>query len=174
MIQISSLVWSTAIFFLVMGFLRGWNKELASLAGIAFGVFVLFQLDPLLRSSIFSILSLNQIFIIQTGIFVAFVFLIYRSFDWGSERQAGNWGASIIGGLIGFANGYLVSTTIWYFLDVNEYPFEPFIVAPGPTSASSGMINLIPIVSIGNNLGSGSDVLVLVIVALLFLVLVAQ
>ena len=49
MIQLSAVMWTMAIFFAIIGFLRGWNREVIATAGIILGLFALFQFDSLIR-----------------------------------------------------------------------------------------------------------------------------
>jgi uncharacterized membrane protein required for colicin V production len=47
MVQLYSLMWILAVFFAVLGFLRGWNREVIGTAGMVLGMFALFQVDAL-------------------------------------------------------------------------------------------------------------------------------
>lgn len=172
MIQLSSLMWATAIFFTFLGVLRGWNRELVGTAGIVLGVFAIFQFDSILRGTIFLIMSSDQIFGVQAFIFVAIVFIAYRSqgvVD--SPRGRARIQSGILGGIVGFLNGYLVAGSIWYFLDINQYPFPQFVTAPAPGSVSYQAVNTMPIVLLGGGLTGNGDLLAVTVIVLLFFVL---
>lgn len=148
MIQLSSLMWTIAIFFALVGFLRGWNRELVASAGIVLALFTIFQLDPLLRSFFFVFLPREQLFILQAVIFLAIVILVYRIQEFtGGRRRSGaenRWQAGVLGGLVGFVNGYMIGGGLWYLLDINEYPIAQFVTAPALNSPSAQSINMIP------------------------------
>ena len=74
MIELSAVLILMTIFFAFIGSLRGWNKELIAMAGIILGLFALFQFDNLLRGTILRGVALNQVFIIQAGIFIVVVY----------------------------------------------------------------------------------------------------
>ena len=140
MIQLSAMLWVMAIFFAVIGFLRGWTKEVIATAGIILGLFALFQFDALLRGTILAGVEANTVFLIQSAIFISIVYFAYqnRAVDVNTRRDGGrdNMQEGILGGLIGFVNGYLIWGSLWYFMDVNEYPLAPHIIAPSPGSPS--------------------------------------
>lgn len=172
MISLSSLMWATAIFFAFMGVLRGWNRELIGTAGIVLGVFAIFQFDSILRGTIYLLMSPDQIFGVQMVIFIGLVIVAYRSqgvVD--SVRGRGRIQSGILGGIVGFGNGYFVAGSIWYFLDINLYPFPQFVTAPAPASVSYQAANMIPVVLLGGGLTGNGDLLAVAVIVLLFFVL---
>jgi len=172
MISLASLMWATAIFFAFMGVLRGWNRELVGTAGIVLGVFAIFQFDSLLRGTIFLLMSNDQIFGVQLIIFTSIVFLAYRSqgvVD--ATNMRGRIQGGILGGLVGFGNGYFVAGSIWYFLDINLYPFSQFVTAPAEGSVSFQAIESMPIVLLGGGLTGNGDLLAVAVIVLLALVI---
>lgn len=174
MIQISTLMWATGLFFAITGFLRGWNKELVSLVGIVLMIFALFQFDGLLRGTVFLALPPTQVFIVQAVIFIGGVVFLYQGGAIGADadsRDDDDWQAGFLGAAVGFVNGYLITGSLWYFLDINEYPFEELIVAPAANSLSAEAVNLIPLVLIGGGASGTGDILAVVVLVLLFLVL---
>ena len=92
MIQLSAMLWTLALFFAIIGFLRGWNKELISLAGIVLGLFPLFQFDSLIRGTLLVNVSRDQVFLVQSGVFIAIVFFAYQTrtiFGGDGDRRPG-------------------------------------------------------------------------------------
>lgn len=174
MIQFSTVMWFFAFFFAVIGFLRGWNKELVAAAGISLMMFALFQFDSMLRS-IFFAAPTSQIFLIQVVIFGVVVAWVYQSaaISGVEERQEDDYQSGILGALIGFANGYLIGGTLWYFADINEYPISQFLTAPSPSSISSDALSWIPLVIVGGGASGTGDLLAFAVLILIFLVLVS-
>lgn len=179
MIQLNAVMWTMAIFFAIIGFLRGWSREVIATAGIILGLFALFQFDALLRGVLLASVPRDQAFFVQAAIFIIIVYFAYqtRSFI-GDESRRGGQGRdslqeSVLGGLVGFLNGYLIWGSIWYFMDINEYPLAPLVIAPAPGSPSDQARDLLPLVILGGGpQGSGDLLAVAVIVLFLFVLIV--
>ncbi len=174
MIQFSALMWAAAIFFGIIGFLRGWNKELVATAGMLLTTFAIFQFDSFLRGTVFLIMPRDQVFLLEATVFLIVVYLVYQAKDIGGAeaRNRDNWQAGFLGALAGGFNGYLIIGTLWYFMDINEYPITQFVVAPAPGSPSAQALWTIPLVLIGGGTSGTGDLLALLVIALLFFVLV--
>lgn len=177
MIQLSAVMWTMASFFAIIGFLRGWNRELVSTAGIVLGLFALFQFDSLLRGTLLANVPRDQVFLVQAGVFIAIVFFAYQTRSTGApdvRRREGrdNLQESVLGGLLGFLNGYLVWGSLWYFMDINEYPLAPYIIAPGPGSPSDQARSLLPLVILGGGPSGTGDLLAVAVIILFVIVLV--
>ena len=178
MIELVALMWTMAIFFAIIGFLRGWNREIISLAGIILGLFALFQFDSLIRGTLLVNVGRDQQFLVQAGIFVAIVFFAYqtRSFIRGSGGGGGagrdNLQESVLGAILGFINGYLIWGSLWYFMDINEYPLAPYIIAPGPNSPSQQALSILPLVILGGGASGNGDLLAVAVIILFVLVLI--
>jgi uncharacterized membrane protein (GlpM family) len=173
MIQISSLMWAVAIFFALIGFMRGWNKEVIATAGVGVTAFALFQFDSILRASVFIWLPRDQVFWVQAGLFLAAVFIAYRTRAFvGTRRSTRDLQTSALGGMVGFLNGYLIAGTLWYFLDINEYPLAPLVIAPAPGSPSDQARDLIPLVILGGGTNGTGDFLAIAVVVLILIVMV--
>jgi hypothetical protein len=177
MIQLSAMMWTLASFFAIIGFLRGWNRELVSTAGIILGLFALFQFDSLLRGTLLANVPRDQVFLVQAGIFIAIVFFAYQTRSVTTpdlRRQSGrdNLQESVLGGLLGFLNGYLVWGSLWYFMDINEYPLAPYIIAPAPGSPSDQARTLLPLVILGGGPSGTGDLLAVAVIVLFVIVLI--
>jgi uncharacterized membrane protein required for colicin V production len=185
MVELSLLVWFLAAFFAYLGALRGWTKEVISSAGIVLGLFALYQFDNLIRFNLFGDLPLDQKFYLQTMIFLAIVFFAYQTraivgADASRSRSGSdgrdNLQTRVLGGIVGFINGYLIGGTIWYFLDINRlpngaYPLDPFVSAPLPGTASAQALQNLPLYVLTQN-GASGDLLSLAVVVLFVIVLV--
>ena len=174
MIQLSLLMLWLAIFFGILGFLRGWNKELIATAGIVLALFAIFQFDGFFRGTLFLTLPPTQVFFIQFTIFFAVVAFVYQARDLAGtqNRNEDDWQSGFLGVLIGALNGYLIGGSLWYFLDINEYPIEQFVVAPGANSASAQSLHLMPILLLGGGASGTGDLMAFGVLILLFIVLV--
>ena len=148
MMQLSALLWGMAFLFGYIGFSRGWNKEVIAMSGIVLGLFALFQFDDVIRGTLLVNVPAVQAFFIQTALFAIIVLFAYQTRaligqDAARARGEGNreqLQSNLLGGVVGFVNGYLIWGSIWYFLDINEYPLAPYVVAPavGSPSAAAG------------------------------------
>ncbi len=180
MIQLSNMLWLCALVGAVLGFQRGWNREVISMSGIVLGWFALFQFDGLLRGTLLATMPFDQVFLVQVLLFLALTFFSYQTRIFtpegrpGSETRRERTQSSLLGALVGFFNGYLIWGTIWYFLDINEYPMSPYIIAPAPGSASANSLSMIPIVFFGGGLDGTGDFLTAVVIIVLFIVLVVM
>jgi len=175
MIQLSAVLWIMAIFFAIIGGLRGWTREIVSLAGIILGLFALYQFDPLLRGTLLAAVGRDQVFVVQAAIFIIIVFFAYQTRALGrfqrSERD--NTTEKILGGILGFVNGYLIWGSLWYFMDINQYPLAPFITAPAADSISAQQINILPLVVLaGGPTGTGDFLALLIIILFVFVLMV--
>jgi len=173
MIQLSSLMWILAFFFAVIGFVRGWNREIVALAGIALSMFALFQFDALIRGTLLLSFSFTQTFLIQSAIFFTVVFVAYRNKSFAPTRRVhtNRFQTGLLGGIVGFFNGYLIGGTLWYFLDINEYPLAPYILAPGANSPAAHSLSSIPVVILNGGLGGSGEMLIVGMIVLFLMVL---
>lgn len=184
MMQLATFMWFLGACFAVVGFLRswdekrGWNEELFATAGIVLTTFAFFQIDGFLRGTLFLLMSASQIFYVQFFAFVAAVIWIYNYTEHHSpiNRSRGNtkqhdYQSGFLGSLVGFANGYLIGGSIWYFLDINEYPLDRFVFAPAANSPSAQAIETIPLVFLGGGVNGTGDVLAVGVLVMIFVVL---
>jgi hypothetical protein len=179
MIEIINLIWLTAIFLGILGFQRGWNRELLVTAGLILGMFALFQFDSLLRGTFLAIVPADQVFLVQGALFAFWAFYIYqfrlaetdeRGRNANSTNRSDNLQEGILGSLLGFFNGYLIMGGIWYFLDVNEYPFAPFVVAPPSNSPTAQSLWLMPFILFSGGVEGTGDFLTVAVVVCFLLV----
>lgn len=184
MIELSLLLWVVAFFFAYIGSMRGWTKEVISLAGIILGLFFMFQFDTLIRLTLLGDLPVDQRFYIQSAMFLLIVFFSYQTralVGGDATRARGQAGrdplqTKVLGGIVGFVNGYLIGGTIWYFMEINRtpaglYPLDPFVVSPPAGTASAVAIQNLPLNVLTQN-GQNGDLLSLAVVVLFIIVLV--
>jgi hypothetical protein len=174
MIELYALMWVVATFTAVIGFLRGWNREVVVTAACMLGMFLLFQFDSLIRGIVLRGLNRDQTFFIQAGVFLLIVYVAYRNRSFTSRGRSRAISAeSILGAMIGFFNGYLIMGAIWYFLDINEYPLDPLIVGPAITSPSAQNLAAMPMVILSGGVGGSGDFLAIIVIILLLFVILA-
>lgn len=176
MIQLVGVMWMMAIFFGIIGFLRGINKEIISMSGIILALFALFQFDQYIRGTLLANVPLAQVFIFQSGLFVLVTFFAYQTRALGLENKApdgrNNLQSSILGGMLGLVNGYLIWGSIWYFMDINQYPLAPYVVAPSVGSPSADALGFLPLVILGGGVGGSGDFLAVAVIVLFLIVLI--
>ena len=170
MIDLSAFVWFLAAFFGLIGYLRGWDRELVVTAAIVLTSFMLMQFDALLRTIVPG-MSSGQMFFIQVAIFFAIVFIVYNARNLAVSIEGRNIQSGILGIVVGAINGYLIGGALWYFLDINQYPLKQFILAPTLGSPSIEAVNWIPLVVMSGGASGTGDVMSYVVLILLFFVL---
>ncbi len=177
MVSLYSMLWVMAVFFGVIGVIRGLRKEAVSFGGIVLATFALFQFDVLLRGVFLASIPRDQAFFVQAGLFSLVVYFAYQTRTFGGYGEGGQTPRgnriqdAILGGILGALNGYLIWGAIWYFLDINDYPFAPLITAPAANSISAQALNAIPLVLLGNATGGGGQVLTVIVVAMFIVIL---
>jgi hypothetical protein len=151
MINIIYVFWMYVILFALIGFLRGWAKEL--LVGFAVVVavalnFLLHQFAPMVNKLPENDLTLFWVRII---VLATLVYFGYQTVISVARLQAGGRRErlqdSLFGLFLGAVNGYLVVGSFWFYLDAAEYPGK-FIQYPTNVDAINtvveNMINYMP------------------------------
>jgi len=173
MISLLSLMWTAAVFFALVGALRGWRRELLGTPGILLGFFAIFQFDSLLRGSLYLLLTDEQRFLLQMALYLGAIRLSYRSrIAFREDEQGGKLRDMIFGGAVGFFNGYIFAGSTWYFLDINRYPFPQLLSAPADASVSFLGAGALPVVLLGGGLAGGGGLLALSVLAILAVVMI--
>jgi uncharacterized membrane protein required for colicin V production len=175
MMQLSTFLWSLIGIFAVIGFLRGWTKEVVATAGIILALFTSWQFSSILIQPLTQGASPEQVFYLYTGLLLIITFFAYQTPGTAARLSEGRMWANrreglqerLLGTVIGAVNGYLVFGSIWYYLDVTQYPFPPYIFAPTPGSASAAMVGSLPLIF----LVQGNLLTILVIVLFLFVII---
>ncbi|MEL7672405.1 MAG: CvpA family protein [Chloroflexota bacterium] len=175
MIQLSSFLWMMVFVFAVIGYMRGWTKELIATAGIVLALFALKQFEALVIDPLTDGRQEPK-FYLQATILLLLAFFAYQT---PPERLA-RGGAirnpreslqdGILGALVGAFNGYLLIGSLWWYMDNLEYPLSPFITPVAPGSASAEMVDALPLSWM---LSADGGLLSLVMIALFIFVIVA-
>lgn len=174
MVQLATILWTLIVLFAIVGAMRGWTRELISVAGIILALFATWQFDAVLIQPLTRGATPEQIFFLYTGILVVITFFAYQTpTNLISRRQQTivdrrqGLQERLLGFVLGGVNGYLIFGTIWYYLDRTGYPFAPFIFAPSPDSASAAMVQSLPLIF----LVQGNLLTILVVVLFLFVLI---
>ncbi len=159
--------------FAVIGFMRGWTKELIATAGIVLALFALRQfetiiIDPLTNG------QQQAKFYLQAAILVLLAVFAYQTpperFARGARAAREGIQENILGALIGGLNGYLLFGSLWWYMDNLEYPLSPNILPVVPGSASASMVSALPLSWM---LSGDGNVLSLLMIGLFIFVIVA-
>ncbi|HML22968.1 MAG TPA: CvpA family protein [Aggregatilinea sp.] len=174
MIQLSSFLYFMIGLFAVIGFMRGWTKELIATAGIVLALFALRQfetivIDPLTDG------QQQAKFYLQAAILVTLAVFAYQTPPdrfVRSNRNVVREGLQegILGALIGGLNGYLLIGSLWWYMDNLEYPLSPNILPVVPGSASANLVSALPLSWM---LSGDGNVLSLLMIGLFVFVIVA-
>ena len=155
MIPISTVFWIFVIFFALLGFVRGWAREILVTASVILAFFVIFVIEtyiPFVQNFFAgyqvpesAVMPIQQ-FWFRSVILVVLVFFGYETPSIprisGPRFKRDNFRDSALGFILGGFNGYLVFGTLWAFLHDAGYPYD-FVVQP-LTQASMDMISRLP------------------------------
>jgi hypothetical protein len=194
MMQLNLLFFVLVIIFGLVGYSRGWNKEVISTAGIILALFALYNFEGLLRSVVNAdattglsaqqvIANRQSLFFLQSAVFAFIVFFAYqtraivgedeprpqnRRRDRDRDRDGNDeFQSSVMGLLFGLLNGYLIWGSLWYFMDRAGYPLAPFVTAPPAGTDSFALIGLLPLNLLAP---AGVDTLLTLMVVVAFLI----
>jgi len=151
MIQLSSVLWLAIFTFGVIGYLRGFDKELIALSGVILSIFSLVQFNSFFVSVTAGAGNPPRtLFYIQAAIILIVTFFAYQTPPERFAKLRRSRGARdllqtrLLGVLTGGFNGYMVFGSLWYYLHEKGYPLTS-ILPPAPDSASAGMIDILPL-----------------------------
>lgn len=133
MMSIVSFFWLCVALFAMVGWMRGWAKELL----VTFSAILALGLNAMLRRYVPFVESLPQndvtLFWIQTIIMLVLVYFGYQTVSISrltTRAAREKVQDALFGGILGAFNGYLIAGSILYWMEVAEYPFPKFITAP--------------------------------------------
>jgi hypothetical protein len=85
----------------------------------------------------------------------------------GSSEGRDNLQASMLGGIVGFINGYLIWGSLWYFMHITNYPLSPYISAPPAGSPSAQFVDSLPLYVLAGGPGGPGNLLAAAVIILL-------
>ncbi len=175
MMQLSSFLVIMIGLFAMIGFMRGWTKELIATSGVVLALFTLKQfetllIDPLTQGQQHSKFWLQATILLMMGFFAYQTppEAIGRGGRGRSNREGFQDG--ILGALVGAWNGYLLVGSLWWYMDNLEYPLSPHILPVDPGSASADLVDILPLSWMLG--GDGSILSVLMIALFVFVIVV--
>ncbi len=177
MMQLSSLLWMMTALGAMIGFLRGWSREVVATAGIILALFVQQQFNQILFEPITSGATPEAKFYLYAFLLLVVVFFAYQTPGQASRISENRlWSRArreslterTLGLFVGGFNLYLIFGTLWYYLDTFGYPFTPYFTPPAPGSPSAQLIasGFLPL----SWLVSGNLLTILLIVLFLFVI----
>lgn len=177
MIQLSSVLWMMIGVFGIVGFLRGWTKEIVATAGIILALFTSWQFSGVVIQPLTQGATPQQVFYLYTFLLLTITFFAYQTPGTAAKLSEGRmWNSGreglqerLLGLIVGAVNGYLVFGSIWYYLEATGYPFAPYIVAPSPGGPSAAMVGSLPLIFLVQN-----NLLTILVIVLFLFVIVAM
>ncbi|MEL7645460.1 MAG: hypothetical protein AAGU04_04220 [Anaerolineaceae bacterium] len=130
MISLSVLFYVLVALFILIGAMRGFSKEIVVCASAILALFTIEVVIP----RIFGDTSGSKGFWINTVVLVVCAFAGYqtpnlRRFAENMHFQRGPFRDMLAGALMGGLNGYILTSSLWYFMADAGYPFAA-ITAP--------------------------------------------
>ena len=143
MMSIFYIFWMYVILFGVIGWLRGWVKELI----VAFSVITALAANAILRQYLPIVANLDikspELFWIRIVILVALTFFGYQTVGvvphLASKANREKLVEALFGMVLGAVNGYLIAGTILFYINEAGYPFKG-VIDP-PTGALAPAVN---------------------------------
>jgi len=155
MIPISTVFYMFVAFFALLGFVRGWAREILVTASVILGFFIIFVLEsyiPFVKDFFTRYQVPNsEVMPIQQFWFRNIIIGVLVLFGYetpsipriaGPRFKRDNFRDSALGFVLGGFNGYLIMGTLWAFLHDAGYPYD-FVIQP-LNEASLEMISRLP------------------------------
>lgn len=172
---------SLLIVFILVGYMRGFNKELGVTTMVLLAMFVLIRfgdrivrwIDRALRLIGMGFIGTPNEDLVRFNIYLLFLlFIVFISYEGETLAFAGTPPKGLAGKLLnlgaGFLNGYLIVGTIWYYLDFFKYPAQKWgLFKPPLTPFAQSLLPLLP----QNVLPEGMEDLYLLVLVIVLLIL---
>ena len=154
MMSIVSFFWLCVFLFGLVGWMRGWAKELL----VSFSAILALALIFILRKYIPFVRDLPEndvtLFWIQSIIMLVLVYFGYQTVSISrltAKATREKVQDALFGSILGAFNGYLIVGSMLYWMQEAEYPFPKFMTPPDPSIATtvSQMMAYMPPVVLG-------------------------
>ena len=140
MVSLNVVFWLLIIIFAIIGGIRGWAREILVTFSVILAAFIMTVLErfvPFVRDTL-PISAPTSLFWLRSLLLLALVFFGYQTPNLPRLAQSGRFVREhlqdiLLGFFLGAINGFMIWGTVWYFLDVANYPFA--IILP-PDSAT--------------------------------------
>jgi len=134
MMSIVYVFWMYVVLFAVIGWMRGWAKELL----VSFSVILALALNHVLRRYIPIAQDLPEtdpsLFWVRSIILVVLVYFGYQTVisipHLASRAVRERLQDTLFGAFLGALNGYLVAGSVLYYMHIADYPFQNVISKP--------------------------------------------
>jgi len=140
MVNIFFLFWLLVFIFASIGMMRGWAKELLVTFSIILALFLLSLLERYIPFVRMIVESKEDVYVkytlwVRIVIVVLIAFFGYQApllqrFVGTGKLNRERFQDALLGLFIGFANGFLIVGTLWYYLDQAKYPYPHLISLP--------------------------------------------
>ena len=176
------VLWAALIImFTIIGYTRGFPKELGVTTMVLLGMFILVRFGERIVSAVDRVLRMfgsgflgtpnEDLFRFNVYLFFL-LFIVYISYEGETLAFAGSPPKGLVGKLLnlwaGFFNGYLIVGTIWYYLDLFDYPAQKWgLFQPPLTPFAQSLLPWLPL----NVLPEGQQDLYLLALVIVLLIL---
>jgi hypothetical protein len=134
MMSIIYVFWMYVFLFAVIGWMRGWAKELL----VAFSVILSLALNHVIRRYIPIAANLPEtdasLFWVRTIILLVLVYFGYQTVvsipHLAAKSRTEKLQDTLFGAFIGGINGYLVAGSVLYYVHIADYSFQNVIIKP--------------------------------------------
>ncbi len=175
MIQLSTVMYGMVMLFGVVGFSRGWTKEIIASTGVVLALFTIEQFNAVFLEPLTSGADPAQKFYLYAAILLIITFFAYQTparFEKKTHRRRamreGGLQEGLLGAVLGGLNGYLVIGSLWYYMRQQAYPLAPNIRSPLPGTLSEAMQYNLPL----DWLLNGNLLTLIVVLLFLFVIIV--
>lgn len=140
MVSLVVVFWMYVILFAIIGAMRGWARELLVSFSVILALFIISVLErfiPFFGNTLAAMPS--TLFWVRTFMVVALVFFGYQTPNIQRLAASNRFARErlqdiLLGVFLGALNGYLISGTIWFYLNDAAYPF-PNLISPPPAGS---------------------------------------
>ena len=134
MMSVVYIFWMYVVLFALVGWMRGWAKELL----VAFSVLLALALNHVLRRYIPLAQNLPEtdqsLFWVRTIILLVLVYFGYQTVisipHLAAKGRTEKLQDTLFGAFLGGLNGYLVAGSILYYIHIADYPFQTVMSKP--------------------------------------------
>ena len=134
MMNIIYIFWMYVVLFALVGWMRGWAKELL----VSFSVILALALNHVLRRYVPIAANLPEtdasLFWVRTIILLVLVYFGYQTVisipHLAAKGRTERLQDTLFGAFLGGFNGYLVAGTILYYIHIADYAFQNVITKP--------------------------------------------
>jgi uncharacterized membrane protein required for colicin V production len=134
MMSVVYIFWMYVVLFALVGWMRGWAKELL----VSFSVLLALALNHVLRRYIPLAQNLPEtdqsLFWVRTIILLVLVYFGYQTVisisHLAAKGRTEKLQDTLFGAFLGALNGYLVAGSILYYIHIADYPFQNVMSKP--------------------------------------------